>query len=100
MFYSNQLLNAHVLKEEIYNYFYNNEQNMMLQYCTILIQSTPKMEEQNQRHETLILKKQYNELLADKHRLEQEIERLKRFREEDRKEVNELQRQQQVKKNS
>lgn len=55
------------------------------------------MEEQNQRHETLILKKQYNELLADKHRLEQEIERLKRFREEDRKEVNELQRQQQVK---
>lgn len=54
------------------------------------------MEEQNQRHETLILKKQYNELLADKHRLEQEIERLKRFREEDRKEVNELQRQQQV----
>lgn len=57
------------------------------------------MEEQNQRHETLILKKQYNELLADKHRLEQEIERLKRFREEDRKEVNELQRQQQVKTN-
>lgn len=55
------------------------------------------MEEQNQRHETIILKKQYNELLADKHRLEQEIERLKRFREEDRKEVNELQRQQQVK---
>lgn len=60
------------------------------------MQSTPKMEDQNQRHETIILKKQYNELLADKHRLEQEIERLKRFREEDRKEVNELQRQQQV----
>ncbi|GIY48544.1 disks large homolog 5 [Caerostris darwini] len=50
----------------------------------------------DQRHETLILKKQYNELLADKHRLEQEIERLKRFREEDRKEVNELQRQQEM----
>ncbi|XP_054712748.1 LOW QUALITY PROTEIN: disks large homolog 5-like [Uloborus diversus] len=49
----------------------------------------------DQRHETIILKKQYNELLADKLRLEQEIERLKRFREEDRKEVNELQRQQQ-----
>ncbi|KAF8796408.1 Disks large like protein [Argiope bruennichi] len=50
----------------------------------------------DQRHETIILKKQYNELLADKHRLEQEIERLKRFREEDRKEVNELQRQQEM----
>nr|XP_042896904.1 disks large homolog 5 isoform X2 [Parasteatoda tepidariorum] len=56
--------------------------------------STLKMEDQ--RHETIILKKQYNELLADKHRLEQEIERLKRFREEDRKEVNELQRQQEL----
>ncbi|XP_022255283.1 disks large homolog 5-like isoform X3 [Limulus polyphemus] len=47
------------------------------------------------RQETVILKKQYSELLADKHRLEQEVARLQRFREEDRKEVAELRRQQQ-----
>ncbi|XP_023210060.1 disks large homolog 5-like [Centruroides sculpturatus] len=50
----------------------------------------------DQRHETIILKKQYNELLADKHRLEQEIDRLQRYHEEDRKEVAELRRQQET----
>lgn len=46
--------------------------------------------------ENLALKAQHNEELADKHRLEQEVANLQKFCEEDRKEMAELRRQQQV----
>ncbi|GAB6028550.1 hypothetical protein CHUAL_002693 [Chamberlinius hualienensis] len=47
------------------------------------------------QNEALTLKAQCNEVLADKHRLEQEVTNLQKFREEDRKEVSDLRRQQQ-----
>ncbi|KAG8193583.1 hypothetical protein JTE90_000220 [Oedothorax gibbosus] len=93
---------AHPVKDSQYNRYAANEfihkQEISLRDSDFY-HVKPKaatLKHDDQRHETLILKKQYNELLADKHRLEQEIERLKRFREEDRKEVNELQRQQEM----
>ncbi|KAG1674896.1 Disks large 5 [Nymphon striatum] len=56
--------------------------------------SSTKLDES--QNEAMIIRRQFSDHIADKHRLEQEIINLKKFREDDKREISDLRRQQQV----